>query len=515
MTSRRAVAALVLAAWGTGIVMFARRDARRSESERLAAVALRVAPGATWFSAERGGMAVGFASITVDTAPRQLLVTEYQVWGGQDGRARDSRQVVVRLSRGLTLHDVERSVMRGPESTRVSAHALNDSVVLVHSNDVGDRASERVHHSRPVFVEPLVPLLAVLRAQPRVGSSLGIDVLDLDRGAVRSLTVRIAAESVFTTPDSAAFNQTSGRWRPAHHDVVHGWRLVSSEDSALDMWVDELGQPILIRLDGGITLRRAAFELAFENWRLSNPLAGVSAHAGSHIVLSTLLAAGAAKNYTMLDTLRVRVLSRLPGSLMQGFHQGDVIRAVRPDGRALASGYALPLEERARRARWGMLRAEPGIEVDDPRIVRLATRLRGAEHDPATVARRVLRWVHDSLAADPAKTNLTAVQVLTARRGDCDAYSRLFIALARAAGIPARGAVGLLYAGGNFYFHTWAEVIFDRRPIDVDPMLGQVPADAAHLRSTISSLGLQPELMRAMAGLDLQLIDLAPSPVSR
>jgi transglutaminase superfamily protein len=515
MLSRRVVAVLVLGAWGTGLAILARQEAHRPDSDHLAAVALRIAPGAIWFSAERRGMTVGFASITVDTAPRQLRVTEYQVLGAQDPGIRSSRQTTVRLSRGLALHDVERDVVHGSDSIRIVARALNDSTVALYEHGFdGDELAE-VRHARAVFVGALIPLVVVLREQPRVGSLIGIDVLDLDSRRVRSLAVRIAAESVFTTPDSATFDRTSGRWRPIHHDAAHGYRLVSTGDSTLDMWVDELGRPILMRSDDAVTWRRTAFELAFENWRLNNPLAGMSARAGSHMVVSTLLAARAVPAYRMLDTLRVKVLSRLPGSLLQQFRQGDVITTVHPEATVLTSDSALPPDERGRRFRSGAARREPGIETDDPRIVRLAIRLRGADRDPAKVAQRILNWVHDSLVADPSKANLTAAQGLDARRGDCDVYSRLFIALARAAGIPAQGAVGLLFAGGNFYYHTWARVILDRHPIDVDPMLGQLPADAAHLRSMTGSLESQPEQMRRMAGLELQLIGMTPSAAGR
>jgi transglutaminase-like putative cysteine protease len=153
-----------------------------------------------------------------------------------------------------------------------------------------------------------------------------------------------------------------------------------------------------------------------------------------------------------------------------------------------------------------MLRREPGIEVDDPRIVRLATRLRGTASDPLVVAQAILSWVHDSIVKDAGAAPLGAAQVVESRRGDCTEHARAFVALARAAGIPARGAAGLLYASGKFYYHAWAEVNLGKRFVAVDPMLGQFPADAAHLRWMSGSLELQTELMRLMGGLDLQVV---------
>src|SRR5690606_38728584 len=56
----------------------------------------------------------------------------------------------------------------------------------------------------------------------------------------------------------------------------------------------------------------------------------------------------------------------------------------------------------------------------------------------------------------------SALQAYRERQGDCTEHAALFVALARAAGIPARNAAGIVYlsAGskGVFGYHAWAEV---------------------------------------------------------
>ena len=100
----RSVAAIgILGAWGAGLALFAQRELSRPETDRLAEVAMRVVPGVTWFAVERDGGHVGFASVTIDTVPRELQVTEYLVVEGPD-RVRRLEQTTVRLSRGLALH---------------------------------------------------------------------------------------------------------------------------------------------------------------------------------------------------------------------------------------------------------------------------------------------------------------------------------------------------------------------------------------------------------------------------
>jgi transglutaminase-like putative cysteine protease len=74
-----------------------------------------------------------------------------------------------------------------------------------------------------------------------------------------------------------------------------------------------------------------------------------------------------------------------------------------------------------------------------------------------------------------------AVSVLKNKRGDCNEHATLFTALARAAGVPARVAVGLVLQDGRFLYHAWAEVWLGRW-LALDPTWRQFPADAGHVR---------------------------------
>jgi transglutaminase-like putative cysteine protease len=76
--------------------------------------------------------------------------------------------------------------------------------------------------------------------------------------------------------------------------------------------------------------------------------------------------------------------------------------------------------------------------------------------------------------------------VLRSGKGDCTEHALLFVALARSAGIPARGVHGLVYAnygdgGPGLYWHAWAEVRVGDEWIAVDPTFDQDVADATHI----------------------------------
>jgi len=89
-------------------------------------------------------------------------------------------------------------------------------------------------------------------------------------------------------------------------------------------------------------------------------------------------------------------------------------------------------------------------------------------------------WVHDNIrynlsytditVNDIVDTTQTSEWVLKNRVGVCDELSNLFIALARASGIPARVIVGSVFKDNQWIPHAWAEVYIPRYGwIEVDP----------------------------------------------
>ena len=66
--------------------------------------------------------------------------------------------------------------------------------------------------------------------------------------------------------------------------------------------------------------------------------------------------------------------------------------------------------------------------------------------------------MHSIIEKKPTVSLPSALEVLKTRVGDCNEHTALYVAMARALGIPARIAVGLVYLRGAFYYHAWAEV---------------------------------------------------------
>ncbi len=140
------------------------------------------------------------------------------------------------------------------------------------------------------------------------------------------------------------------------------------------------------------------------------------------------------------------------------------------------------------------LNATVFIQSKDPQIVSLARGIVKDEKDPRVAARLIYEWVYRNIEKVPTVTLPVATDVLKTKKGDCNEHTTLFTALARAAGIPAKIAVGLTYKDGFFYYHAWPE-FYAGRWIAADPTLGQFPADASHIRLITGDLDRQIQIL--------------------
>jgi hypothetical protein len=103
------------------------------------------------------------------------------------------------------------------------------------------------------------------------------------------------------------------------------------------------------------------------------------------------------------------------------------------------------------------------IQSDHPDVVAIADSIRAATGAGGwELARAIAAWVHDWITGKNFEQGFaSALEVLDSRAGDCTEHSVLLTALLRAAGLPARPAVGLAYADGALVGHMWTEVYVD------------------------------------------------------
>jgi Transglutaminase-like superfamily len=123
----------------------------------------------------------------------------------------------------------------------------------------------------------------------------------------------------------------------------------------------------------------------------------------------------------------------------------------------------------------------PFVQSAHPRLRAQAEQILGSERDAVKAARLLLDWTYTTLSKEPSIGMPTALEALDSKKGDCNEHAVLFTALARAAGIPARVAAGVVYLEGAFYYHAWTDVWLGQW-VAVDPVLQQFPADATHVK---------------------------------
>ena len=123
------------------------------------------------------------------------------------------------------------------------------------------------------------------------------------------------------------------------------------------------------------------------------------------------------------------------------------------------------------------------LQCDHPKIVAKAKEIVGTTKHAWPAAKRLSSWVWASVDKVGTAALSNAVETLESKRGDCTEHTALFVALARAVGIPARPCTGLVYwaRGGGFGYHQWAS-IYVGKWVEIDPTFNQPVADGTHIK---------------------------------
>jgi len=518
--TRRHWAIGVLAVWLLSLGWLAKRELFRSTSARLADAALSVPPGALFYRLDMGATQVGWVSATMDTLPDSIRVEDMFVLDvAAAGKLRRSTaRSVALLSRTLRLQRVD--VTFDGDFGEFVAHGrvLGDSVLRVSIVSEGDSQVTRIPLSGPITLPTLLPLRLAFGGELQQGRTYSARLFDPLLLAARDVTVRVAAESTLVVADSADLDSTTMVWGPEHFDTVRAFRIDQEVNGIrVSSWIDAQGRVVRASSPVGFTTERTAFEIAYENFRrrdTSRVARSSAAPDPGDIVPATALAARVNTAAGARDGLaRLRV--RLSGVDLQGFDQllnggrqqlvGDTLEITRESTlQTRAMPYRLPSRDTAL-ARW--LQPEPLIQSGDPRIVAQARLIVGGGRNrtPDKAAELLTHWVHANVRRELTISVASAEKVLETRRGDCNEFTTLYVALARAAGLPSRTVSGLIYLNGRFYYHAWPEVYLGDW-VAVDPTFDQYPADAAHLRFAIGGLARQVDLFPLVGRLKLEVL---------
>jgi hypothetical protein len=146
------------------------------------------------------------------------------------------------------------------------------------------------------------------------------------------------------------------------------------------------------------------------------------------------------------------------------------------------------------------------IQSDDKRIKDQSVKILSGEKDAREAAKKINEWVYNAIEKTPVVSIPSALEVLSQRVGDCNEHTTLYTALARAAGIPTRMAVGIVYMRDGFYYHAWPEVWLGRWTA-IDPTFNQFPADATHIRLIAGNINRQSDILKLVGKLKIDVLD--------
>ncbi|CAN5893003.1 transglutaminase-like domain-containing protein [soil metagenome] len=511
MLNRRTIGYAVLAAWLSVVALHAHREYRQPEGVRLAAGARSLAPGAHWFVIRMGDMPIGVAQSALDTLPdgfafRDAITLDVPALGRLH---RSYARTRIELDPMLELRTFRFALDSEIGRFAVSGTADGDSAVMITMEAGGGPQTTRMRVSGGLLLDAALTLRMAASGALHAGNTFTAQIFDPSSMSERAVEVSVEARETIIVSDSAAW--IDGRWVATVMDTVPVWRVQQRFGGVtITSWVDEDGQVVRAHSPLGFTIERAYYELAQQEWRN----AATADHVGGYGAL--IEGTAISSNVDLRDVeARPSLLVRLGGVDLAGFDldggrqrlHGDTLVITRePDPRgasAAGSTYALPYQRDGPAA--AELEATPLIQSDDPRIAAVARQAVGGSVDAAEVAQRLNDWVYRSLRKELTLSVPSALQVLDARQGDCNEHTVLYLALARALGLPARAAVGLVHIRGSFYYHAWPEVWLGEW-VAVDPTLGQYPADASHLRFIVGGLARQVELIRLIGRLRLEVL---------
>lgn len=505
MSSRRALAALLLVGWTGTIGWHIRREYFRPAGEVLAMGARALAPGTHFFTVTMNGAAIGLATAKLDTVGTGFFLEDNLILDvpALDTVARAVATTRVELDDSLSLTAFRFQLESGVGRFAAEGNRAEDGRLHVRIAGGGEETAIDLEDQ---LLDVAVPLRMAAAGALEPGRTFSIRVFDPSSLSSRTATVHVTATDTLILPDSVGVE--NGRFVATGMDTIPVWRIEQEfAGVTLGTWVDEDGLTVRAESPLGFTIERTAFELARQAWQDAQRDPSLAAGYGVLIEGTAVSSDVALDAVESIDVLRLRLEGvELAGFDLDGGRQtlrGDTLE-IRRGALPASAGYVLPWSGSGDVS--AELEATPLIQARDARIVAAARAATGDTQDPREAALRLNDWVHAELRKAITPSVPSALQVLDSRQGDCNEHTVLYVALARSIGLPARTAVGLVHIRGRFYYHAWPEVWLNGEWVAVDPTLGQAPADASHLRFLTGGLARQVELVRLIGRLHIDIL---------
>ena len=490
----RPISLLILVAWALQMGSLLHRSYLQAASVTLAGDLARYGSSAQWKGVYYRGEKIGYAvTQTVPAGDGYELQEDGQIQMTLLGASTAARiRTLARVDKAFALRSFSFSLDPGTGAVEVSGTLGNGGrrLELTTKTKSGTRTETRDLEEPPALSLNLSRRLAAAGLTP--GAHLTVPVFDPATMRNSTMNVDVEAREVVSA---------AGRPVPAFRLRMEFAGITSTS------WVTDVGE--VVREESGLGLivvketRERALALAVPGDLQKDMLQAAAVEPGGP---------GRIDDPRLVDVLRLRVFGvETGGADLQGAGQsvtGDVIEI-----RDLTTAAPGPPDPEAGR----YLAPEPFIESDAPEILAEATTAVAGAVGPRARAERLVRHVNAIIEKKPTVSLPSAREVLRTRVGDCNEHTVLYVAMARALGIPSRIAVGLVYLHGAFYYHAWPEVYVEGPSqrglwLPVDPTLNEFPADATHVRLARGGLDKQAAILPMIGRIRMSILEAQAHP---
>lgn len=147
------------------------------------------------------------------------------------------------------------------------------------------------------------------------------------------------------------------------------------------------------------------------------------------------------------------------------------------------------------------------IQPDRPQIISKMKEIVGSSTDLSEKAESIRKWVYDYLKKFPVVSLSSALEILKHGEGDCSEHTILYTSLSRAAAIPTKIHIGVVYLNGKFLYHAWPVVYIDDKWISIDPTLDQPVADITHIAIMESDFTNLSDLIPVLGRISIKVVN--------
>jgi len=365
---------------------------------------------------------------------------------------------------------------------------MEGNQLLLEMGEPANRRKLRMTLKGPAVIASMVDQFFKGR-KLQVGETFRFSVFDPSMVTQKELLVKVTSREALEI-------------RRIHYDTF----LLEAEmwGQPMKFWVDQEG--VVLKEEGfmGLTLVKSS---------AANAPRDVEASGGNEFYEMTAVGLkGKLNDPSRLQSVKLKVIGLDETSfdttiLNQGRqrYQEGIIE-IRREKWPIEASYRIPYPNPSREMEL-FLHPELNIESDHPLIIEKAREIARNNQDPAVVARKLMLWVYGTIEKKPVVVVPNALEVMRSRVGDCNEHAVLLTALLRASGIPARLAVGIVFARGKFFYHAWTEGYVGKW-ITMDATLNQMPADVTHIKMVEGGLDEQVEMIRLMGKFRLEVSEL-------